>query len=189
MSSLQLTSPLHATLLILFSPPIPSLRQALCTGDEKVYPWGVPPRVCCRSQYPHVIPLHQSHSPKASVKPVAHLVLAHSTLVYLAVLVGSKMASTLQSLVLYSVPIAVLFDLLKTLGHLPMGKECQRALFRRCTLEELRDLAKTLPWDHPVARKLDHEVHRRRMAGVSFCFFFHGQGVGPFLPLFIFIDS
>jgi len=83
-----------------------------------------------------------------------------------------KKVSTLQSLVLYSIPVAVLFDLLKMLWNLPMEHECQRALFRRCTLEELRDLAKTLPWDHPIARKLDHEVHRRRMAGESFCFIF-----------------
>ena len=75
------------------------------------------------------------------------------------------MVSSLQSIVLYSVPIAMLFDMLKLLCHLPMGHECLRALFRRCTHEELRAWAKTLPWDHPVARKLDHEVHRRRMAG------------------------
>ena len=79
------------------------------------------------------------------------------------------MVSSLQSIVLYSVPIAILFDMLKILHHLPMGHECFRALFRRCTHEELRDWAKTLPWDHPIARKLDHEVHRRRMAGE-----FHG---------------
>ena len=77
------------------------------------------------------------------------------------------MVSSLQSIVLYSVPIAVLFDMLKLMDRLPMGQECLRALFRRCTHEELRDWAKTLPWDHPVARKLDHEVHRRRMAGES----------------------
>ena len=75
------------------------------------------------------------------------------------------MVGTLQSMVMYSVPIAMLFDMLKMLFHLPLGKECLRALFRRCTYKELRDWAKTLPWDHPVARKLDHEVHRRRMAG------------------------
>ena len=28
-------------------------------------------------------------------------------------------------------------------------------------------LAKQLPWDHPIARKLNHEVHRRKMAGKS----------------------
>ena len=75
------------------------------------------------------------------------------------------MVSSLQSIVLYSVPITILFDMLKLLCHLPMGKDCQRALFRRCGWKELRDLAKTLPWDHPVARSLDHEVHRRKMAG------------------------
>jgi len=90
------------------------------------------------------------------------------------------MVSTLQSIILYSIPVAVLFDLVKTLWGLPMGHVCQRALFRRCTLEELRDLAKTLPWDNPIARELDHEVHRRRMTGESFCFFLYGQGVGPY---------
>ena len=89
------------------------------------------------------------------------------------------MVSSLQSIVLFSVPIAVLFDMLKILHHLPMGHECFRALFRRCTHEELRAWAKTLPWDHPIARKLDHEVHRRRMAGESHGFSFF-SGVGPF---------
>ena len=93
------------------------------------------------------------------------------------------MVNSLQSLVLFSVPIAVLFDMLKILYHLPMGHECYRALFRRCTHEELRAWAKTLPWDHPIARKLDHEVHRRRMAGEFHSFF---RGVGPFFSLYFF---
>ena len=82
------------------------------------------------------------------------------------------MVSSLQSLVLFSVPIAVLIDMLKILHHLPMGHELFRALFRRCTHEELRNWAKTFPWDHPIARKLDHEVHRRRMAGEFYGFHF-----------------
>ena len=78
------------------------------------------------------------------------------------------------------------FDMLKLLYRIPLGKECQRALFKRCTHEELRNWAKTLPWDHPVARSLDHEVHRRRMAGESYGF--HFSGVGPFsLYLFFLI--
>ena len=81
------------------------------------------------------------------------------------------MVNSLQSLVLYTVPIAILFDMLKLLHNLPMGKECLRAMLRRCTHEELRNWAKTLPWDHPVARSLDHEVHRRRMAGESLLLF------------------
>ena len=96
------------------------------------------------------------------------------------------MVSSLQSIVLFSVPIAILIDMLKILHHLPMGHELFRALFRRCTHEELRNWAKTFPWDHPIARKLDHEVHRRRMAGECHGFFIF-WGVGPFsLYLFYF---
>ena len=98
------------------------------------------------------------------------------------------MVSSLQSLVLFSVPIAILIDMLKILHHLPMGHELFRALFRRCTHEELRNWAKTFPWDHPIARKLDHEVHRRRMAGEFHDFLFF-SGVGPFFPYtFFFFD-
>ena len=82
------------------------------------------------------------------------------------------MVSSLQSIVLFSVPIAMLIDMLKILHHLPMGHELFRALFRRCTHEELRAWARMFPWDHPIARKLDHEVHRRRMAGECYGFFF-----------------
>ena len=101
------------------------------------------------------------------------------------------MVSSLQSIVLFSVPIAVLIDMLKILHHLPMGHELFRALFRRCTHEELRAWAKTFPWDHPIARELDHEVHRRRMAGECYgfsFFFFLGGGAGPFflIPFLIF---
>ena len=92
------------------------------------------------------------------------------------------MVSSLQSIVLFSVPIAVLIDMLKLLHHLPMGHELFCALFRRCTHEELREWAKTFPWDHPIARKLDHEVHRRRMAGEFHSFF---RGVGPLFFLLI----
>ena len=90
------------------------------------------------------------------------------------------MVNSLQSLVLFSVPIAMLIEMLKILHHLPMGHELFRALFRRCTHEELRDWAKTFPWDHPIARKLDHEVHRRRMAGEFYDFSIFFWGVGPF---------
>ena len=98
------------------------------------------------------------------------------------------MVNSLQALVLYSVPIAILFDMLKMLHHLPMGKDCLRALFRRCTHKELRAWAKTLPWDHPIARKLDHEVHRRLMAGESYGFHFF-SGVGPFSSYLFFLKS
>ena len=95
------------------------------------------------------------------------------------------MVSSLQSIVLFSVPIAMLIEMLKILHHLPMGHELFRALFRRCTHEELRAWAKTFPWDHPIARKLDHEVHRRRMAGECYGFSFFGECGSLFLiPFF-----
>ena len=99
------------------------------------------------------------------------------------------MVSSLQSIVLFSVPIAMLIEMLKILHHLPMGHELFRALFRRCTHEELRAWAKTFPWDHPIARKLDHEVHRRRMAGEfhSFFSFFFRVWV-PFFFSSLFLD-
>ena len=97
------------------------------------------------------------------------------------------MVSSLQSIVLFSVPIAMLIEMLKILHHLPMGHELFRALFRRCTHEELRNWAKTFPWDHPIARKLDHEVHRRRMAGECHRFYFF-WGVGPFFFPYTFFE-
>ena len=82
------------------------------------------------------------------------------------------MVQTLEKLVLSSVPLVVLLDLLKAVWHLPIRKACLSTLFRRCRTDEMTRLSKTLPWDHPIARTLDREVHRRKMAGKS-CRFFH----------------
>ena len=67
-----------------------------------------------------------------------------------------NVVNSLQALVLYAVPLTVLFDLLKTLWRVPLKNDCLHALFRRGTLEEILDFAKTLTWDHPIARTLDH---------------------------------
>ena len=100
------------------------------------------------------------------------------------------MVSSLSSIVLYSMPIAILFESLKMLWHLPIRQDCLRALFRRCGWKELRDWAKTLPWDHPVARKLDQEVHRRKMAGEYHWFFFFARVwvFFPYTPSSFFLD-
>ena len=170
----------------LFFEPITHSRQDLGSPPKKVYPWGAPPRISSRPKVP----------PRDVSPPIS---FSHGvSKVRCALRVSSfqfdqcycfKMVNSLQSIVLFSVPIAVLFDMLKILHHLPMGHECFRALFRRCTHEELRAWAKTLPWDHPIARKLDHEVHRRRMAGEFYGFSFF-SGVGPFflIPFLIFIE-
>ena len=100
------------------------------------------------------------------------------------------MVGTMSSIVLYSMPIAILFETLKMLWHLPIKRDCLRALFRRCGWKELSDWAKTLPWDHPVARSLDQEVHRRKMAGESPSFFSLPWVwvFFPYTPFSLFID-
>ena len=131
-----------------------------------------------RSRHLHVMPLHQSapwvNSVKHAALPVVVIPLCS---VYLFKM---EMVSSLEALVLYSVPLAVVFDLLKAVWHLPLRKACVSALFRRSSTEELTDLVKQLPWDHPIARTLDHEVHRRRMAGKSHRFFNARSGVHSF---------
>ena len=96
------------------------------------------------------------------------------------------MVNFLEALVLYSVPIAVLVDLLQAVRHFPLRKACVSALFRRSNTDELASLAKTLPWDHPIARTLDHEVHRRKMAGKSCRLFFFFIDRDGSLPSYLF---
>ena len=91
-----------------------------------------------------------------------------------------SMVNSLEALVLYTVPLAVLFDLLQAAWHLPLRKACVNALFRRNTTDELTRLSRTLPWDYPIARTLDREVHRRKMAGKSCHFFVARTGVHSF---------
>ena len=78
----------------------------------------------------------------------------------------TSVVNSLEALVLYTVPIAVLSSTCCKLcvWHLPLREACVSALFRRSTTDELTRLSKQFPWDHP-ARRLDHEVHRRKMAG------------------------
>ena len=166
----------------LFLGPIPTSRQDLGSQPKKVYPWGAPPRISSRVQVPPrdvSPPIRSSYGVSKSrcALPVGSFQFVQSRCF--------KMVSSLQSIVLFSVPIAILFDMLKILHHLPMVHECFRALFRRCTHEELRAWAKTLPWDHPIARKLDHEVHRRHMAGEFYGFHFFGCGSLFLIPFFL----
>ena len=58
----------------------------------------------------------------------------------------------------------------------------------RCTTDEMTRLAKQLPWDHPIARTLNHEVHRRKMAGKSVAFFIDRTESLPSLIPFFFLS-
>ena len=145
------------------------LAPGLGVPPKKVYPWGAPPRVSSHGQTPPrdvSPPISSSHGVSKSRCALRVSSFRFDQCCCL------KMVSSLQSMVLYSVPIAMLFDMLKMLHHLLMGKDCLRALFSRCTHKELRAWAKTLPWNHPITRKLDHEVPRRLMAGEFYGFHF-----------------
>ena len=52
------------------------------------------------------------------------------------------------------------FGAVEELWHLPLKEPCLTVLFRTASTLKLASLAKTLPWDDPVARTLDFEVHR-----------------------------
>lgn len=80
------------------------------------------------------------------------------------------MVKTLEALVLSTVQLVVLFGLLKAVWHLPLRKPCLSTLFRRSRTDQITRLSRTLPWDDPIVRTLDREVHRRKMAGKSYRF-------------------
>ena len=152
---------------------------------KKVYTWGLPPIVSLRPRDPHVIPLHQSILWDDSLKHVALLVFHSFSTAQPSC--SATMVQTLEKLVLTTVPLVVLLDLWKAVWHLPSKKICLSTLFKRSRTTELTNLSRTLPWDDPVARALDFEVHRRKMAGKS-CRFFGWQGWGPFLPSYPFFS-
>ena len=161
---------------------LPTRARTFFPWTKKVYPWGVPPIVSFRPRDPHVIPLHQStpwddsktrRAPRLSLIP--HCQPSCS----------ATMVQTLEKLVLTTVPLVVLLDLWKAVWHLPLKRICLSTLFKRSCTTELTNLSRTLPWDDPVARPLDYEMHRREMAGKS-CRFFGWQGWGPFLPSYLF---
>ena len=71
----------------------PLLVPGSWSMDEKVYPWGVPPRVSFRSRPPHVMPLHQSAPWVDSVKHASLPVVVHSALFSLPVQDGELSSS------------------------------------------------------------------------------------------------
>ena len=94
---------------------------------------------------------------------------------------------TLEQLVLLTVPFLILLDLLKQVWHLPLKLPFWKTLLRRCSTQTLTSLSKTLPWDDPVARALDFEVHRRKMAGKSMSLPLVGWPLHSLITLFSFL--
>ena len=94
---------------------------------------------------------------------------------------------TVEQLVLLTVPFLILLDLLKQVWHLPLKLPFWETLLRRCSTQTLTSLSKTLPWDDPVARALDLEVHRRKMAGKSMSLPLVGWPLHSLITLFSFL--
>ena len=94
---------------------------------------------------------------------------------------------TLEQLVLLTVPFVILLDLLKQVWHLPLKLPFWEILLRRCSTQLLTSLSKTLPWDDPVARALDFQVHRRLMAGKSMSLPLVGWPLHSLITLFSFL--
>ena len=101
------------------------------------------------------------------------------------------MVNSLQALVLYAVPLTVLFDMLQTLWHLPLKTVEKRLSSRTVPARYPRGVAgfgQDTAVGPPHRQTLDHEVHRRRMAGESYCFIFIARARVPSLIPF-FLDS
>ena len=97
-----------------------------------------------------------------------------------------SMVNSLEALVLYTVPLAVLFDLLQAAWHLPLRKACVNALFQRSTTDELTRLSRTLPWDYPIARTWIAKSIVAKWPVIHAIFLLPGLGSIPFLILFFF---
>ena len=115
------------------------------------------------------MPLLQSDPWDDSLKHVALLVFPSFFTVQSSC--SAMMVQSLEKLVLLTVLLVLLLDLLKAVWHLPLKKICLSTLLKLSRTTELTNLSRTLHWDDPVARVLDSEVYRRKMAGKScrFC--------------------
>lgn len=113
------------------------------------------------------------------IRYMAHLPKTRCTII-LSLILHCPAMQTLEQLVLLTVPFLFLLDLHKQVWHLPLKLAFWETILRRCSTQTLTSLSKTLPWDYPVARALDFEVHRRKMAGNLWPFLLC---VGLFIPL------
>ena len=74
--------------------------------------------------------------------------------------------ATLQTSALMSVPDKDFVAFMSDMWETPLQYQYWAQFKAKLSLEEMSTLAKTLPWDDPVARDLDFTVHKRRMSGI-----------------------
>ena len=79
------------------------------------------------------------------------------------------MLKSLETLALNAVPNHAMFQLLRDFYDAPVAQQYLPLFLERCSNEELESLSRTIPWDHPLARKMDWTVHQRRLKGKTLC--------------------
>ena len=80
------------------------------------------------------------------------------------------MLKSLETLALKAVPNQTMFQLLRDYYDAPFAQQYLPLFLERCSSEEMEALSRTIPWDHPLARKMDWTVHQRRLKGKT-CLF------------------
>ena len=96
------------------------------------------------------------------------------------------MLKSLETLALNAVPNHAMFQFLSTYYHAPVAQLYLPQFLEKCDIEEMEALSRTLPWDHPLARKMDWTVHQRRLKGKTL--FVVNPFFSTYQKCFIFID-
>lgn len=82
----------------------------------------------------------------------------------------------LQNSALMAIPKTELVAFMSDMWETPLRDQYWTLFKANLSLEEMSALAKTLPWDDPVAQDLDFTVHKRRMSGIFDFSFSHFEG-------------
>jgi len=97
------------------------------------------------------------------------------------------MLKSLETLALNAVPNQSMFQLLRDYYDAPFAQQHLPLFLERCSLEEMEALSRTIPWDHPLARKMDWTVHQRRLKGKT-CLFVIPLSKNTYRTISYFVD-
>jgi len=97
------------------------------------------------------------------------------------------MLNSLETLALKAVPNQSMFTLLRDFYDAPFAQQHLPLFLERCSSEEMESLSRTLPWDHPLARKMDWTVHQRRLKGKTLFIYYPPYPKTPTNLVLIFV--
>jgi len=76
-----------------------------------------------------------------------------------------KNVKSLESLAMNAVPTNLMFALLRDHWEAPFAQMYLPDFLEIIENEESEKLSRSIPWDHPLARAMDLNVHKRRLKG------------------------